>query len=114
MKSDVSIAVDVSVVFVDVAEKLARALRLYAGCSCEYARTKGGVPLWFAVEGGGIARRLIRQCGKCAALEQYDRLFPGVVSSESRQSLESLIAEAERAANVTPGVVAEECTGMGS
>lgn len=42
------------------------------GCTCAYERTKGGVPIWFPAEGGGIVRKLIRRCSRCIALEMHE------------------------------------------
>lgn len=41
-------------------------------CRCDFLRNAAGVPLWFPVDGGGIDRRLTRQCSRCAALDLYD------------------------------------------
>lgn len=43
-----------------------------AGCTCDYQRTAGGVPMWFPMEGGGIARKLIKRCARCIAIEAYE------------------------------------------
>lgn len=43
-----------------------------AGCRCEFERTKGGVPIWFPDDHGGIGRKLIKRCSRCIALERYD------------------------------------------
>jgi len=43
-----------------------------AGCLCEYERTKGGVPIWYPAEGGGIERKLIKRCARCKALEMHE------------------------------------------
>lgn len=43
-----------------------------AGCICEYERTKGGVPVWFPIEGGGIGRKLIKRCSRCIAIEMHE------------------------------------------
>jgi hypothetical protein len=56
-----------------VAERLAQSLRAMP-CRCDFQRSPGGVPLWFpkADGSGGIERKLIRQCSRCAALEIHD------------------------------------------
>jgi hypothetical protein len=54
-----------------IAEALYPAART-AGCICEYERTKGGVPIWFPTEGGGIARKLIKRCSRCLAIEMHE------------------------------------------
>ena len=43
-----------------------------AGCLCEYQRAPGGVPIWFPAEGGGIARKLIRRCSRCKAIDMHE------------------------------------------
>lgn len=45
-----------------------------AGCTCDYQRTAGGVPMWFPSEGGGIARKLIKRCARCIAIENYEAI----------------------------------------
>lgn len=42
-----------------------------AGCTCDYERAAGGVPMWFPAEGGGIARKLIKRCARCKAIEMH-------------------------------------------
>lgn len=51
-----------------IAQKLATVAR---GCTCEYERTKPGVPMWFPDSAGGIGRKLIKQCSRCAALDEF-------------------------------------------
>jgi hypothetical protein len=43
-----------------------------AGCYCDYERTKGGVPIWFPIVGGGIGRKLIKLCARCKAIEMHE------------------------------------------
>jgi hypothetical protein len=54
-----------------IADGLSPAAR-NAGCRCDYERNSAGIPMWFPVEGGGIARKLIRRCSKCIAVDVYD------------------------------------------
>lgn len=54
-----------------IAEALYPAARS-AGCNCDYARTKGGIPVWFPSEGGGIARKLIKRCARCLAIDLHE------------------------------------------
>jgi hypothetical protein len=45
-------------------------------CSCEFERTAGGVPIWFVnSENGALERKLIKQCSRCAGVEEYERLW---------------------------------------
>lgn len=60
-----------------IADALSLAART-AGCRCEYERTKGGVPIWFPMEGGGIGRKLIRRCSKCLAVDAYDEAVAAI------------------------------------
>jgi hypothetical protein len=49
--------------------RLARCLA-HLPCSCVYARNAQGVPLWFPAEGGGIERRLERECERCVLIRE--------------------------------------------
>lgn len=53
--------------------EIAAALYVVArACTCDYERNSAGVPLWFPMEGGGIGRKLIHQCSRCAARSEYE------------------------------------------
>jgi hypothetical protein len=54
----------------EIAERL-YPVAMRSGCLCEYERAKGGVPMWFPMEGGGIGRKLIKQCSRCVVDELY-------------------------------------------
>jgi hypothetical protein len=51
-------------------------------CRCEYQRNPANVPMWFPAEDGGIERRQIQQCSRCAAIDIYELRYPEDIKSE--------------------------------
>ena len=41
-------------------------------CTCELERTKGSVPIWFPDDGGSIARKLVKRCSRCEAIDLHE------------------------------------------
>jgi hypothetical protein len=52
-----------------------------AGCICEFERNAAGVPMWFPTEGDGIARKLIKRCSRCKAIEMHEIAISGEAKS---------------------------------
>ncbi len=44
-------------------------------CRCAYERNAQGVPLWTKESGGKLTRRLIQQCSRCQAVDEYEARY---------------------------------------
>lgn len=52
--------------------RMVQVLRIYGRCVCQFERNAAGVPVWYPSEGGGIERRLVRECSVCLLLREFD------------------------------------------